>query len=761
MEHQRIAEEHSTMDNKNTLKKTKFDLRIIHSYLARVCEERELLKIPVEELDDHLANFICTHRKQDGSEYEPGTLRGILGSLDRHFERSGYPYAIYRFKETMFQKTVKAMKEKQSYLKTIGKGNHPNQAEPLTEREIELLYSTGTIGLHNPSALLHMLFFNIGLHFSLRTMEQHNLKWGDITLKADSRGRKYLEHIKKLAPGRSSGKLHPNQTMRMQIYESPEQPERDVVKAYEKYSVERPVKMKCKDAPFYLTPQPDCRPGYACWFKNLPMGECRIRSIMKNLKAAAGLSPEKKITNHSPMKTSNVMGNVLSLRSKTRRDRRSMNNGSNGHASVNEAGPVLSSPPSPGAVLIVPIVLFPIVKLMFMVPAAVCKDVGGTLRADPDSFGLDDVSDADAQYGSRSGASRSRLPRSRLCSSGFSLNKKIKDEWDMEPETPLSPGPDSGEKNLYEGQVSVAFHDVAAYFSAEEWGLLEDWRKELYKNVMKEIHAALRAMGYTIENSDVLLKIKERDPGRKSPSEDKSAPSTGFSPDILLRIKNDDVSDWKDLEVPEKEVEEMDTSSLPVFDPDLSLWVFREEQDLSSSEDAKDQVLPGDPDEGAHALHSIPSPFKEPAPDMSTMYNPIYSEVPRPGKRKRRPPQRRSTEQSRHADDGGLADCQEDAKHRLVCQNPGLLDQSDWMPHEKVYQCDLCDRSFSDRSIQVKAPVPGMALPCPQCGGTLNLHPLFNRSACTEIEANFAQTFRFTDGPGDSGYPHPMQGPVG
>lgn len=44
-------------------------------------------------------------------------------------------------------------------------------------------------------------------------------------------------------------------------------------------------------------------------------------------------------------------------------------------------------------------------------------------------------------------------------------------------------------------QALVTFHDVSACFSVEEWGALEDWQKELYKNVMREIHAALLSMG--------------------------------------------------------------------------------------------------------------------------------------------------------------------------------------------------------------------------------------------------------------------------
>ncbi|XP_029440326.1 zinc finger protein 773-like [Rhinatrema bivittatum] len=37
-------------------------------------------------------------------------------------------------------------------------------------------------------------------------------------------------------------------------------------------------------------------------------------------------------------------------------------------------------------------------------------------------------------------------------------------------------------------RASVTFSNVAAYFSEEEWEVLEERQKELYRGVMKEIH---------------------------------------------------------------------------------------------------------------------------------------------------------------------------------------------------------------------------------------------------------------------------------
>ncbi|XP_069093001.1 zinc finger protein 34-like isoform X2 [Pleurodeles waltl] len=57
----------------------------------------------------------------------------------------------------------------------------------------------------------------------------------------------------------------------------------------------------------------------------------------------------------------------------------------------------------------------------------------------------------------------------------------------------------------------VAIFDVAAYFSEEEWKMLHEWQKELYKNVMNEIHRALISLGPLIANSLCSVKDKEKE----------------------------------------------------------------------------------------------------------------------------------------------------------------------------------------------------------------------------------------------------------
>ncbi|XP_078508762.1 uncharacterized protein LOC144768747 isoform X2 [Lissotriton helveticus] len=59
-------------------------------------------------------------------------------------------------------------------------------------------------------------------------------------------------------------------------------------------------------------------------------------------------------------------------------------------------------------------------------------------------------------------------------------------------------------------EAQIISHDASAYFSKEEWKLLHDWQKDLYMNVMKEIHQALISLGPLITTTVISLRAKEK-----------------------------------------------------------------------------------------------------------------------------------------------------------------------------------------------------------------------------------------------------------
>ncbi|XP_078504825.1 zinc finger protein 212-like isoform X2 [Lissotriton helveticus] len=96
---------------------------------------------------------------------------------------------------------------------------------------------------------------------------------------------------------------------------------------------------------------------------------------------------------------------------------------------------------------------------------------------------------------------------------------------------------DSSEKS------STLLYDVAACFPEAEWKMLHEWQKELYKNIMKEIHHALTSLGPLIVTTVFSLRAKENEAlcpmssedSQRRPSADCSPSDTVNNSDALFR----------------------------------------------------------------------------------------------------------------------------------------------------------------------------------------------------------------------------------
>jgi hypothetical protein len=135
--------------------------------------------------------FVLSVRK-NGEEYELSSNRAFLQSIGHHLRKNGYSHSLLNDRE--FIEVQDILKKKQKQLKSIGKGNKPNSANPLTDDEIEQLYSDGILGNTTPTALLHTVRLNNCIYFGMRPgKEQRDLCWGDLQLKADTEGVRFIE----------------------------------------------------------------------------------------------------------------------------------------------------------------------------------------------------------------------------------------------------------------------------------------------------------------------------------------------------------------------------------------------------------------------------------------------------------------------------------------------------------------------------------------------------------------------------------------
>ena len=151
--------------NQNTLRKTVGDTLKIQKFLQQRGESREIFRIPHDELDPLLANFILSVRKADGSDYELTSLRAMMSSLDRKLKRHKYPYTVMASTGSVFSLTRDALKAKQRQLKKQGKGNKPYESKAIEDDEIDTLYNKGVLGCSTPQSLLNTMWFNNTIHF--------------------------------------------------------------------------------------------------------------------------------------------------------------------------------------------------------------------------------------------------------------------------------------------------------------------------------------------------------------------------------------------------------------------------------------------------------------------------------------------------------------------------------------------------------------------------------------------------------------------
>ena len=267
--------------NKNTKEKTERDVRFLKKYLSAQNEQREVQEINPQELDRYLADFIRSVRRKDGEDYEPTSLRSLIGSFERHLKNNNYPASIMNDRE--FELTRRSLQAKQKELKKAGKGNKDRAAAPLSDVEVDILYEKNLLGVSSPESVLNTLWLNNTVHFGLRGCQEHRqMCWGDVKLCRDSLEKEYLEYNERQTKTRTGADPSDVRKVTPKMFSTGV--ERDPADVYKLYCEKRPQNMLGDDSPFYLginhTRRSQGDTQNKNWFKSAPMDVNKLTMTM-------------------------------------------------------------------------------------------------------------------------------------------------------------------------------------------------------------------------------------------------------------------------------------------------------------------------------------------------------------------------------------------------------------------------------------------------------------------------------------------------
>ncbi|XP_030054309.1 zinc finger protein 398-like [Microcaecilia unicolor] len=124
------------------------------------------------------------------------------------------------------------------------------------------------------------------------------------------------------------------------------------------------------------------------------------------------------------------------------------------------------------------------------------------------------------------------------------------------------------------------FKDVSAYFLEADWDILEEWQKELYEKVIKEVHDIFISRGYSIVNPDVMFKIQKEDEKYFTPHFEWEGKENPDDPMKNLPIITSVIS----LSIKQEE-------DLPLMDPPKSETSEQTHPPVTSSHNVKPDIL--------------------------------------------------------------------------------------------------------------------------------------------------------------------------
>lgn len=247
--------------------------------------------LSTEDLNKMLRQFYAELQPKKGDKYSRSAYINIRNGLNRHLNKHPFSRKINIMQDRDFLPANEVFTAVLKELRREGldKTKHKSVIEA---KDIEKMYSTGTIGNHNPVALQRKIFFELSLHFARRGREGlRSLTKSSFAIKTDATGKRFVcqayHEKEKNHPGISNRETEKNAAM----YEQPQDPTTCPVATYEFYLTK--LNPQC-DSLFQRPKKNYTESGI--WYDNVPLGHNKLGDIMKDISKQANLS--QIYTNH-------------------------------------------------------------------------------------------------------------------------------------------------------------------------------------------------------------------------------------------------------------------------------------------------------------------------------------------------------------------------------------------------------------------------------------------------------------------------------
>ncbi|CAG2249924.1 unnamed protein product [Mytilus edulis] len=209
--------------------------------------EEEIFNIDPKQLDEYLQEFYVGLRKKMPKKENQMNINQA------------------HLMDDEFKKSRDCLKAKKQQLKEMGMGNRPYVSDAVELSDEETMIEAGALGMDNPEE-------------------------------------KHLVYNERLTKTRDGTNCKNTRAYAPKAWLNHDNPEKCHKSAYEKYKNHRPQEMQNDSSPFYLGINHSKKGKAVTWYKNMPMGEGKLRTLMKTAATKANIT-DKKLTNHSGRRT--------------------------------------------------------------------------------------------------------------------------------------------------------------------------------------------------------------------------------------------------------------------------------------------------------------------------------------------------------------------------------------------------------------------------------------------------------------------------